>query len=151
MAALTTLKTNWCKKMRIDNTMLKLARFIHKMLRKNVLNSRQFPGIFILEIHFSNVMVYSRSNTLSKRVGRQENKEKSWWKTVRIKTAECYRYKSEKTFCWQVFIKEQPNIHIKYNLLASPSAKTINVKRAKAEIINKRYFTVNALNPGVMS
>ena len=73
MAALTTLKTNCCKKMRIDNTMLKLARFIHKMLRKNVLNSRQFPGIFILEIHFSNVMVYSRSNTLSKRVGRQEN------------------------------------------------------------------------------
>ena len=45
----TALKTNWCKKMRIDNTALKLARFIHIMLRKNVLNSWQFPeysGIF---------------------------------------------------------------------------------------------------------
>ena len=42
----TTLKTKRCKKMRIYNTMLKLARFIHKMLRKNVLTSRQFPEYF---------------------------------------------------------------------------------------------------------
>ena len=46
----TALKTNWCKKMWIDNTALKLARFIHIMLRKNVFNSWQFPeyfGIFL--------------------------------------------------------------------------------------------------------
>ena len=46
----TALKTNWCRKMRIDNTALKLARFIHTILRKNVLNSWQFPeyfGIFL--------------------------------------------------------------------------------------------------------
>ena len=42
----TALKTNWSKKMRIYNTTLKLARFIHIMLRKNVLNSRQFPEYF---------------------------------------------------------------------------------------------------------
>ena len=35
------MKTNRCKKMRICNTALKLARFIiHMMKRKNVLNSR---------------------------------------------------------------------------------------------------------------
>ena len=38
---LTALKTNSCKKMRIFNTILKLARFIHIMLRKNGLNSWQ--------------------------------------------------------------------------------------------------------------
>ena len=42
----TILKTNWCKNMRIYNTALKLARFIHIMLRKNVLNSWQLPEYF---------------------------------------------------------------------------------------------------------
>ena len=42
----TALKTNWCKNMRIYNKALKLARFIHIMLRKNVLNSRQLPEYF---------------------------------------------------------------------------------------------------------
>ena len=32
--------------MRIYNTVLKLARFIHIMLRENVFNSRQFPEYF---------------------------------------------------------------------------------------------------------
>ena len=57
---------------------------------------------------------------------------------------ECYKYKSEKTILSAGLYKGTATIHIKYNLLVSPSAKTINVKRAKAEIINKRYFTVNA-------
>ena len=42
----TALKIDRCKKMRIYNTALKLARFIHIMLRKNVLNSRQFLEYF---------------------------------------------------------------------------------------------------------
>ena len=42
----TTLKTNQCKKMSIYNTALKLARFIHIVLRKNILNFWQFPEYF---------------------------------------------------------------------------------------------------------
>ena len=42
----TTLKTNHSKRMRIYNTELKLAKFIHIMLRKNLLNSRQFLEYF---------------------------------------------------------------------------------------------------------
>ena len=39
---LTALKTNWCKKMRIFNTTLKLARFIHiNNVKNNGLNSWQ--------------------------------------------------------------------------------------------------------------
>ena len=42
----TTLKTSWCKKMRIYKTSLKLTSFIHIMLRKNVLHSRQKGNIW---------------------------------------------------------------------------------------------------------
>ena len=41
----TTLKTSWCKKMRIYKTSLKLASSIHIMLRKNALHSRQKGSI----------------------------------------------------------------------------------------------------------
>jgi len=41
----TPLKTNCCKKMRIYHTAMKLARFIHIMLRKNFLNSQQWGKI----------------------------------------------------------------------------------------------------------
>ena len=40
----TALNTNWCKKMRIYNAVLKLARFIHIIPRKHVLNSRQLAA-----------------------------------------------------------------------------------------------------------
>ena len=39
------MKTNRCKKMKIYNMALKLARFIHIMYRKNVLNSRNSQNI----------------------------------------------------------------------------------------------------------
>ena len=44
----TAVTTNWCKKMRINNTALKLARFIHIMLRKCALSSWLFPEYFVI-------------------------------------------------------------------------------------------------------
>ena len=40
----TALNTNWCKKMRIYNAALKLARCIHIIPRKHVLNSPAIGG-----------------------------------------------------------------------------------------------------------
>ena len=42
----TARKKNWCENMSIYDNLLKLARFIHIMLRKIVLNSRQLPEYF---------------------------------------------------------------------------------------------------------
>ena len=42
----TVMKRNQVKKVRIYNTVLKPARFIHIKLRENVLNSWQFPEYF---------------------------------------------------------------------------------------------------------
>ena len=62
----TTLKTNWCKSMRIYNTALKLAMFIHVMLRKNMLNFRELPEYFgILAAAWSYRALQKNSTSIS--------------------------------------------------------------------------------------
>ena len=68
----TALKTNRCKKMRIYNTTLKLARFIHIMLRKNVLTFQQFPeyfGIFAVACSYRALQKNSTSISREKFTG----------------------------------------------------------------------------------
>ena len=86
----TALKINWRKKMWIDNTALKLARFIHIMLRKSVLNSWQFSeyfGIFLTawshRAFQKNPPLYLRKNLLATARNLKVN-EQSKYKSVPI-------------------------------------------------------------------
>ena len=86
----TALKTNRCKKMRIYNTALKLARFIHIMYRKTGLNSRQLPeyfGIFAAAWSYRALQkippLYLRKNLLAT-AGNLKVNEQTKYKSVPI-------------------------------------------------------------------
>ena len=96
----TALKTNRCKKMRIYNTALKLARFIHIMYRKTGLNYRQFLeyfGIFAVAWSYRALQkippLYLRKNSLAT--------------AGNLKVNEQTKYKSNKLF---LAIKRKPEI-----------------------------------------
>ena len=62
----TARKTNWCENMSTYDNSLKLARFIHIMLRKIVLNSRQLPEYFgILAAAWSYRALQKNSTSIS--------------------------------------------------------------------------------------